>query len=348
MNIPLRVLRDDVWESCALLTSWRWNGLFRVPAATRVGVSRHAVCKALSSSAPPKYRLTRPRSCPVIGKVQHLIEEMLRSDVGQPKKQQHTARRIYIRLRDEYGFEGSEPSVRKYVAKLRKRPPEVFIPLEYDAGADAQVDFGEATVILANVRQEVQLFCIKLCYSRMPFVIAFPLQRQEAFFEGHRKAFEFFGGIPHRLTYDNLTVAVQRILEGHNREEQLAFQSLRAHYLFDSHFCTPARGNEKGQVESLVGYVRRNALVPVPEFRSFAELNAHLRQWCEREAEDTVPGTQIKIGERLVADRAALLPLPPQPFGIPTPAAATRSSCGCSCYTGNTLLKMCFGPSQKR
>lgn len=94
----------------------------------------------------------------------------------------------------------------------------------------------------------------------------------------------------------------------------MAFQSLRAHYLFDSHFCTPARGNEKGQVESLVGYVRRNALVPVPDFRSFAELNAHLRQWCEREAEDTVPGTQIKIGERLVADRAALLPLPPQPF----------------------------------
>lgn len=290
------------------------KGMSERQAAKELGVSRHSVRKALSSSAPPKYQLSRPRPRPVLGKIQHLVEEMLGSDLGQPKKQRHTARRIYLRLREEYGFTGSEPSVRRCVGQIRKRQPQVFAPLEYEAGSEAQVDFGEAEILIDGQRQTVQFFCMKLCYSRMPFVIALPHQRQEAFFEGHRQAFEFFGGVAHRLTYDNLKVAVFRILEGHNREEQAAFQSLKAHYLFDSHFCTPGQGNEKGQVENLVGYVRRNALVPVPQVRSLAELNAHLRRWCEREADRTVAGVQGTIGDRLVSERAALLPLPRRSF----------------------------------
>jgi len=276
-------------------------------AAREVGVSRHAVRVALHSSALPKYQLKNTRSKPVLGPVEHPIAEILERDEGQPRKQRHTARRIYERLREEYGFQGSEPSVRRCVAQPRKRRPEVFIPLEYAPGEEAQVDFGEAEVIIAGERRVVQLFCMKLTYSRQPFVKAFPHQRQEAFFEGHHEGFEFLGGVPRRLTYDNPKVAVRQVLEGHMREEQEAFKSLRAHYLFESHFCTPARGNEKGQVESLVGYVRRHALVPVPEFASFAELNAHLRRWAERQAERTVAGTQGSIGERLVADRKALL-----------------------------------------
>lgn len=290
------------------------EGLSERKVAREAKVSRHTVRKALSSSGPPKYQLTRPRPRPVLGQVEQLIMQMLRSDEGKPKKQQHTARRIFVRLRDEYGFLGSEPSVRRCVLGLRHKQPEVFIPLEYDPGAEAQADFGEAEVIIDGVRQMVQFFCLKLCYSRMPFVIAFPHQRQEAFFEGHRWGFSFFGGVPQRVTYDNLKVAVKKMLEGHDREEQQAFQSLRAHYLFDSHFCMPAQGHEKGQVESLVGYVRRNALVPVPEVRSFDELNMHLQRWCEREAGRTVPGTNATIGERLVTEKAALLALPPQPF----------------------------------
>ena len=250
----------------------------------------------------------------MLGRVQPVIAEMLRSDDGKPKKQRHTARRIYTRLKEEYGYLGSEPSVRRCVAELRHRQPEVFVPLTYEPGTEAQVDFGEADVVIAGVRQEVQLFCMKLAYSRLPFVMAFPHQRQEAFFEGHREAFKFFGGVPRRLTYDNLKVAVQRILEGHNRQEQEAFRSLRAHYLFDSNFCNPERGNEKGQVESLVGYVRRNALVPVPEVRSREELNARLHQWCEGEKEHTVSGTEGTVGEHWAAEQPTLLHLPPQPF----------------------------------
>lgn len=290
------------------------KGLSERQAARECRVSRHLVRRALGDAEPPKYHLSKPRPRPVLDAVRALVEEMLRSDAGQPRKQRHTARRIFHRLREEHGFQGAESSIRRCVAELRQRQPEVFVPLAYDAGSEAQVDFGEAEVVMAGQRITVQLFCIKLCYSHMPFVIAFPHQRQEAFFEGHREAFAFFGGVPRRLTYDNLKVAVQRILEGHDREEQAAFQSLRAHYLFDSHFCNPRHGNEKGQVESLVGYVRRNALVPVPEVASFAELNAHLLRWCEREAERTQPGMTGTIGEHLVADRAALLPLPERPF----------------------------------
>ena len=291
------------------------EGVSQRQAAKMVGVSRHVVRNALHDSSPPKYRLTKVRPCPVLEKVEPLIEEMLRNDEGKPKKQRHTARRIYLRLRDEYGFRGSEPAVRRCVARLRgKREPEVFIPLSFEAGTEGQADFGEAEAVIAGVRQIVQVFCLKLCYSRYPFAIAFPHQRQEAFFKGHRVAFEFFGGVPHRVTYDNLKVAVKRILVGRDREEQAAFQSLRAHYLFDSHFCTPGRGNEKGQVESLVGYVRRNALVPVPEVHSFDELNAHLREWCRSELERTIPGIPGTIGERFIVEEKALLPLPSQPF----------------------------------
>lgn len=283
-------------------------------AARECRVSRHTVRRALAGAEPPKYHLTKPRPRRVLDKVRELVEEMLRSDLGQPKKQHHTARRIYHRLRDEYGFRGAESSVRRCVAELRRRQPEVFVPLSYEAGSEAQVDFGEAEVIIAGERIVVQLFCIKLCYSHLPFVIAFPHQRQEAFFDGHCQAFAFFGGVPGRLTYDNLKVAVQRILVGHDRDEQVAFQSLRAHYLFDSHFCNPGHGNEKGQVESLVGYVRRNALVPVPEVGSFAELNAHLRRWCEQELERTLLGMTGTIGERLTTERAVLHALPSRPF----------------------------------
>ena len=171
------------------------EGVSQRQAAKMVGVSRHVVRNALHDSSPPKYRLTKVRPCPVLEKVEPLIEEMLRNDEGKPKKQRHTARRIYLRLRDEYGFRGSEPAVRRCVARLRgKREPEVFIPLSFEAGTEGQADFGEAEAVIAGVRQIVQLFCMKLCYSRYPFAIAFPHQRQEAFFKGHRVAFEFFGG----------------------------------------------------------------------------------------------------------------------------------------------------------
>jgi transposase len=290
------------------------EGLSERAAAKAAGVSRYTVRRALNDSVQRKYTLTKPKARPVQSLVESLVHEMLRDDDIAPKKQRHTARRIYHRLIEEHSYTGSEATIRRMVAAHKQRTPEVFVPLEYDPGAEAQVDFGEAEVFLGGLATKVHLFCMKLAYSRQPFVMAFATQRQEAFFEGHIHAFAFFGGIPRRLTYDNLKAAVQKVLEGHEREEQLAFTALRAHYLFDSHFCTPRRGNEKGQVESLVGYVRRNVLVPRPEVGSLDELNAKLRAWCERESKRTVSGLNEPIHIRFELERSHLLPLPSRPF----------------------------------
>lgn len=163
--------------------------------------------------------------------------------------------------------------MRRYVGQLRRqRRTQVFIPLDYPPGHIAQVDFGQAQVVIAGQRLTAYLFCLRLGYSRQPFVTALPTQAQEAFFAGHVRAFDFLGGVPRVLVYDNLKAAVQRILEGHDREEQAAFVAFRSHYLFESRFCTPQQAHEKGLVEGLVGYARRNWLTPPPEHASWEAL----------------------------------------------------------------------------
>ena len=122
------------------------------------------------------------------------------------------------------------------------------------------MDWGEATVEIGKERRTIQFFVMRLNYSKARFVMAFPFQKQEAFFEGHIQAFRFFGGVPRRITYDNLKTAVFRVLEGHNRQEQNAFIGFRSYYLFESNYCTPAQGHEKGGVESDVGSGRASPL----------------------------------------------------------------------------------------
>jgi hypothetical protein len=151
-------------------------------------------------------------------------------------------------------------------------------------------------------------------YSKQPFVTALPTQAQEAFFEGHVRAFDFLGGVPQVLVYDNLKVAVKRILEGRNREEQTAFIAFRSHYLFESRFCNPGKGHEKGLTEGLVGYSRRNWLVPPPEHASWDDLNAYLLEACREDGERRLRGMEQTIGEALALERAHLLPLPARPF----------------------------------
>ena len=202
--------------------------------------------------------------------------------------------------------------LRRYIGERRrelKRPP-VYLPPSFEPGADAQVDWGEAVVRLQGERVEVELFVMRLCYSRKLFVCAFPGEKQEAFFEGHKLAFHHFGGIPHRLSYDNLKTAVKRILEGRNREEQDKFTAFRSHYLFESRFCTPGQGHEKGGVEHGVGFGRRNFLVPIPQVASFAELNALLLTECLNDDQRRVDGQPVTIGEAWEAERVALRALP--------------------------------------
>ena len=279
------------------------------------GHSRKTVRKALADPEAQPYTLRHPRPAPVLGAFKARIEALLADNVHLPRKQRYTARRIFQRLRAQ-GYKGSESSVRRYVSQLRARNKKraVFLPLEFDPGIDAQVDWGEAEAIISGKRQTVQLFVMRLCYSRRLFVMAAPSQRQEVFFDAHVRAFAAFGGVPHRITYDNLTTAVARVLEGRNREEQRSFIVFRSYYLFDSRFCTPGQGHEKGGVEHGVGFVRRNFLVPVPEFDSFEALNTYLAQCCLRDQDRQVKGQPQRIGQAFAQEQPMLRPLPERPF----------------------------------
>lgn len=274
--------------------------------------SRATVAAALADTSPTTYQLQQPRDKPVLGPYQSIIEQWLRADRSAPRKQRLTAHRIYTLLCEKFDFVGAESTVRRFVHECRREldPPNAFLLLEYTPGQDAQCDFGEAQVVLAGEMLTTQFFCLKLCYSKTPFVYAFQHQRQEAFLEGQQRAFEFLEGVPHRIWYDNLKTAVLKILQGHRREEQQAFTAFRSHHLFASRFCTPGEGHEKGLVENLVGYVRRNFFTPVLNVASWEELNAELLARCRAEQTRQLRGQSQTIGELWQQEKAALLPLP--------------------------------------
>lgn len=286
--------------------------------------SRKTVDKAITSAEPTPYIRTVPYEAPKLGTFHARIDELLAEQAHQPRKQRYTCHKIFQILRAE-GYSGSESRVRGYIGERKratKRPP-LFLPLEFDPGQDAQVDWGEAVAILGGKRQTVQLFVMRLCYSRRTFVMAFPTQRQEAFFEGHVRAFHFFEGVPQRLSYDNLTTAIRPIFTGRSRQEQQAFTAFRSHYLFASHFCTPGEGHEKGQVEHGVGYVRRNFLVPLPQAASFASLNELLLECCRQEDARQVHGLPDTIGALWKTEQPLLRELPSHDFACCVTVAAT-------------------------
>lgn len=281
--------------------------------------SRKTVRKALrlEDVREHRYHISKPRLLPVMGPYMEIIKTWLLEDATSPRKQRHTARRIYQRLKEEYGFPGSEESVRRTVRQLKQAatPQEVFIPLEFALGEAAQCDWGEASVYIGGQLTKVYLFCMRLCASRVSFVRAYLHEKQEAFFEGHRLAFEFFGGVPQRVIYDNLKHAVKKILTGSKREEQEAFLALKGYYVFEADFCGRAAANQKGQVEHLVKYARRNFLVPVPQVASLEELNALLEERCLKYArEHHVPDAGPKVAEVWAREKEVLLALPPRPF----------------------------------
>src|SRR5260221_8048653 len=284
------------------------------------GRSRITIRKALADDPQPSSPRPRKKPKPVFGAYKERVGLLLQENERLPRKQRYTAHRIFEIIQAE-GYEGSETTIRQYVGRHKQatRAPDVFLPLDYDPGQDAQVDWGEAYAVIGGQHQKVQLFIMRLCFSRRTFAMVFPTQRQESFFMGHIKAFEHFAGIPRRLSYDNLGTAVKIVFEktgrsGRPRQEVRAFVSFRSHYLFESHFCTPGQGHEKGQVEHGVGYSRRNFLVPIPEAPSFQDLNKQLLERCLQEDARQVARETQSIGEAWGQERAHFLPLPPSPY----------------------------------
>lgn len=283
--------------------------------------SRRLVRKALEHPVPEKYQLGQPKKAKVLGKYQQRILDLLQESDKLPRKQRYTAHKIYERVRDE-GYTGCEGNIHNFICRTKKKleAGKAYLPLEFDAGKDAQVDWGEAVVIMAGIEVKVQFFVLRLNYSRVRFVKAYPFQKQEAFLDGHESGFHFIGGVPQRITYDNLKTAVFRILEGHNRQEQDAFKAFRSYYLFASHYCTPAQGHEKGGVESDVGYAQRNFFSPLPRVNDYDELNQLLLERCKQDVNRHIRGQEAPVSELWDVEKVHLLPFPKQDY----PACQTR------------------------
>ena len=242
-----------------------------------------------------------------------IIDQILREDQSRPKKQRHTAKRIGERLRAEYGFTGGDTIVKAYVRAQRLGGQEMFVPLAHPPG-DAQADFGDALVVIAGVDCKAHDLVVDLPHSDDGFVQAFPAETTEAFCDGHNAAFGYFGGVPRRIVYDNTKLAVARILGDGTRQRTQVFCELQSHYLFADRFGRPGKGNDKGKVEGLVGYVRRNFFVPIPRFASWDALNADFAHKCGARRGRRLRRHTETIGERFARDREALLPLPPVPY----------------------------------
>jgi transposase len=227
------------------------EGLSKRAAARRFGIDPRTVAKMMEFSVPPGYRRSRPPTKPKLGAYVAIIDSILADDKRRPKKQQHTAKRIFERLRDEHGFTGGITIVKDYVAGWRQRSQEMFVPLVHLPG-HAQADFGEALGVIGGVERKIHFFAFDLPHSDACFVIAYPAETTEAFCDGHVRAFAFFGGVPKSILYDNTKLAVARILGDGKRQRTRAFTELQSHYLFEDRFGRPGKGNDKGKVEGLV------------------------------------------------------------------------------------------------
>ena len=289
------------------------EGLSERAAARRFGLARATVRKMLRYRRPPGYRRAQPIRRPKLDAFTGIIDQILREDQSRPKKQRHTAKRIGERLRAEYGFTGGDTIVKAYVREKRLSTQEMFVPLAHPPG-DAQADFGEALVVIAGVECKAHYLVVDLPHSDDAFVKAFPAETTEAFCDGHNAASRYFGGVPRRIVYDNTKLAVARILGDGTRQRTQVFSELQSHYLFTDRFGRPGKGNDKGKVEGLVGYARRNFFVPIPRFGSWDALNADLERQCRARRGRRLRRYTETIGERFAHDRAALLPLSPVPY----------------------------------
>jgi transposase len=295
-------------------TAHRVYGKNITELARQTGHSRNTIKKAIRGE-PWGYKERETQTSPVLGPYQSIIDEWLKKDQEQPKKQRHTGRRVFNRLVAEHGFAGCESTIRRYVRKTRidlglDLSCQVFIPCEPDAGREAEVDWGMATAVIAGASVRLKFFCMRSKFSGKHFVRFYPCERQQAFFDGHIKAFDFFGGIFPVLIYDNLTTAVRKVMQGRKRLEQEDFRKFKACYSFEARFCNPASGHEKGGVEGLAGFARRNYMVPVPEAANIDELNEKILKQCLAYGSHTMAGREQSVDTFYEQEKNSLLPQP--------------------------------------
>ena len=281
-------------------------------ACKRFGLSFRTIQKVAGNPQPGSYH-RRPLSETTISPFLGQIEGYLTEDQSQPRKQRHTSKRIYERLRDEHGYAGSYRTVCLTVSELRKKAKPLFIPLAHPPG-QAQFDFGFADAVIGGIRQQVAYASISLPYSNVRYVQAFPRECTETFQESLLRFFRFLGGVPSLISFDNSKVNVAKIVCGRGKTPSEGLLQLESHYLFQHHFCRVRQPQEKGHVENAVNYLRSNFMVPVPNFPTFAAFNEYLEQQCREALTKTSAMQEKSIGELFAEEQPSLLPLPDTDF----------------------------------
>lgn len=309
------------------------QGVSKRQVMQETGIHWTTLQKILEHPEPPGYQQSKPRPKPKLGPYIPRIQEILQQDRAVPRKQRHTARRICDRLKAE-GYRGGYTQVKQAVRELRRHSQEVYIPLEHRPG-HAQMDVGQALVQMWGVLRKVFFFVMCLPYSDAFFVQVFERACTESFWEFHRRAFAYFGGVPQRITYDNDRVLVAKVISTRKRRLTDGFLQLKSHYLFDVHFCNVRRPNEKGVVEVTIRYARANFLVPVPAVRDLEELNRELVERCRQDLTRQLRGKQASKQVLLEDDRQALGPLPEGAFDACRKASTTVSSLSLVRFDGN-------------
>ena len=248
------------------------EGMSARAAAKHFNISRGTVEKMLAFSVPPGYRREKPIKRPKLDGFTEIIDAWLEADKAVHRKQRHTAKRIFERLQAEHGFTGGYTIIKDYVREHERRSREMFVPLAHPPG-HAQADFGEAVVVIGGVEQKAHFFVMDLPHSDAYFVRAYPAATAEAWMDGHVRAFAFFGGVPQSVLYDNDRCLVSKIQPDGTRIRAALFSGLQSHYLFRDRYGRPGKGNDKGNVEGMVGYTRRNHMVPSRDhlFRELAD-----------------------------------------------------------------------------
>ena len=289
------------------------DGLSGREIARQFGISRDSVRKMLIFSEPPGYRRSAPVRRPKLDAFTEQIDQWLLDDKSRHRKQRHTAKRVYDRLKAECGFTGGYTIVKDYIREQKQGSQEMFVPLSHKPG-HAQADFGEARAIIAGVEQKVFFFALDLPHSDGSYIRAYHRANTEAWLDGHVHGFAFFGAVPRSIVYDNDRCLVAKIMPDGSRKRTDRFSAMLSHYVIKDRYGRPGKGNDKGKVEGLVGYARRNFMVPMPRFDTLEAFNDYLEVMCARRQQDVLRGQTKSIAQRLARDLKAMSPLPAAPF----------------------------------